>query len=297
MARKKEHSDFVKEIFNLVGNEYTVISNYINNKEKIILKHNLCNNEYEVSPIKFTQGRRCPYCAGNKKPTDKEFKLRVELLVGDKFIFKEEYKNSDTPLLCSHKKCGYEWKITPHHFLDGIRCPKCANNAKKTQEDFIKDSLEKRGNDYKVIGKYKNNNTPIEILHEKCGRKWNVSPVKFLAGRSCPYCVDRNNSKNVIIIKKWLNNNNIPFEVEKTFENCKYKQQLYFDFFIPSKNILIEYDGEFHHKSYSGYPEELEEQIKRDNVKNEFVIQNKELSLFRIKYNDEIIKILEKILK
>ena len=33
------------------------------------------------------------------------------------------------------------------------------------------------------------------------------------------------------------------FIQQKSFDGCKYKQKLNFDFYIPSKNMCIEYDG------------------------------------------------------
>ena len=44
-----------------------------------------------------------------------------------------------------------------------------------------------------------------------------------------------------------LQENNILFEKEKTFENCFYPDtggMCRFDFYLPDYNILIEYDGE-----------------------------------------------------
>lgn len=297
MAKRKTHKDFIKEVYEKVKCDYSVLSLYKNNKEKVLIKHNQCGNIYEVSPNKFLHlGRRCPKCNGGVSYNNKVFLEKVSKLTND-YIFLEEYKNNDTHLKCKHEKCGHVWEITPHHFLAGVRCPKCANNIKKTQNEFVKEVHLKRGNSYKVIGTYKNNMTPIEILHEECGNSWNVIPVKFLAGRSCPYCVDRNNSKNVIIIKDWLNKNSIDFEVEKSFDDCKYKDLLFFDFYIPSLKLLLEYDGEFHFKPYSNHQKSLEDTKKRDSIKNDYVKNKEGYTLYRITYKDNIEKELEKIFR
>ncbi|WP_019415908.1 hypothetical protein [Paenisporosarcina sp. TG20] len=51
--RKKTQEQFVGEVFNKVGNEYTVIGDYINTGEKLLMRHNECGLEYQVSPNKF----------------------------------------------------------------------------------------------------------------------------------------------------------------------------------------------------------------------------------------------------
>lgn len=60
--------------------------------------------------------------------------------------------------------------------------------SRKTHEEFVKEVLDKRGNDYAVLGIYINARTKIEISHN-CGYKWNASPNDFVNGRSsCPKC-------------------------------------------------------------------------------------------------------------
>ena len=45
-TRKRTHDQFVKEVFDLVGNEYTVLGQYTNTDTKILIKHNICKHEY-----------------------------------------------------------------------------------------------------------------------------------------------------------------------------------------------------------------------------------------------------------
>lgn len=62
---------FINKIKELVGEEYTVLGEYINANTKILMRHNCddCNNhEWEVKPKKFTSdGTRCPVCSKNKR--------------------------------------------------------------------------------------------------------------------------------------------------------------------------------------------------------------------------------------
>jgi hypothetical protein len=43
MPKIKMHEKFIQEVYQLVGNEYTVLNNYIGAKIKIKLRHNKCN--------------------------------------------------------------------------------------------------------------------------------------------------------------------------------------------------------------------------------------------------------------
>ena len=95
------------------------------------------------------------------------------------------------------------------------------------------------------------------------------------------------------------------FFTEKTFRDCKNESYLPFDFYIPSLNILIEYDGIAHFKPirFGGISEEeakenLKSQKKRDRIKNKFC-KKENYNLLRISYLEfnDVELILEKTLK
>lgn len=60
---RKTNNDFLKEVYELVENEYTFLEEYKSTHEKIKVKHNECGYEYKVQPSSFLSGRRCPECA------------------------------------------------------------------------------------------------------------------------------------------------------------------------------------------------------------------------------------------
>ena len=75
-------------------------------------------------------------------------------------------------------------------------------------------------------------------------------------------------------IQKILNNNNIPYETEKTFEECKYKNKLRFDFYVDN-SYCIEYNGIQHYEPFDGYyKNKLPLYQLRDNIKKDFCIKN-----------------------
>lgn len=188
MGRRKTHEEFVAEVKELVGDEYTVLGKYLNTKEKILMYHKICGNKYLVSPGKFINGNRCTRCSGYRKKTQKEFEEEVLSLTGNEYKVLGEYINSDTKIKMKHVNCGNEYEVRPYKFLSGQRCPNCAKNRKKNTALFKQEVFNIVGSEYVVIGEYKNNNTKIKMKHDKCGHEWSVIPSSFLNGRRCPKC-------------------------------------------------------------------------------------------------------------
>lgn len=56
-------------------------------------------------------------------------------------------------------------------------------------------------------------------------------------------------SRGEQIITKWLVDNNFSFVREKTYPDLIYKNNLRYDFYIESENILIEFNGQQHYKN------------------------------------------------
>jgi predicted Zn-ribbon and HTH transcriptional regulator len=66
----KKHYTFkeIKEIlYNLVGNEYEIIGEYVNHRTKVLFRHNKCGNEWFSTPRSFINNNtRCPKCKQSK---------------------------------------------------------------------------------------------------------------------------------------------------------------------------------------------------------------------------------------
>lgn len=95
-------------------------------------------------------------------------------------------------------------------------------------------------------------------------------------------------SKGEQLIVQILNNLNLSYEKEKTYEGLNGDiKKLRFDFFIPEYNTLIEYQGVQHFKSIEmwGGEEQLKKQQKYDFIKKQYCIDNK-IKLIEIPYKD-----------
>lgn len=96
-------------------------------------------------------------------------------------------------------------------------------------------------------------------------------------------------SKGVYKIKKILNENNIPYTLEKTFADCKFPDShcaARFDFYI-NEEFLLEYDGEQHflEKDKNFFRDSLVKRQAHDTFKNEYC-KLKGIPLKRIPYTE-----------
>ena len=292
---KKTDADFKKEVFDLVGNEYAFLDPYVNANTKIKVKHNKCGNIYKVKPNNFINGSRCPYCFGTPKKTDAQFKQGIFDLVGDEYTFLDNYVNDGTKLRVKHNKCGHTYKVKPNYFIGGSRCPYCASNAKKTNDQFKQEVYSQAGNEYTVLGYYINTNTKVKIKHNKCNTIYEVRPTDFLSHHTrCPYC---NSSKGETIISKILDTFNIKYKTQKTFDDLRDTQPLSYDFYIPSQDILIEYQGVQHYQAieYFGGEDRLKKQQRHDKMKFDYA-KTHNYNLIAVPYTEDTFSKIKKYL-
>jgi Zn finger protein HypA/HybF involved in hydrogenase expression len=115
----------------------------------------------------------------------------------------------------------------------------------KNLKTFIKKSNKKHNfyYDYSLVI-YKGSLIPIKIICPKHG-EFKQKPKQHFLQQGCPSC---NSSKGEIIIENYLKNSGINYLIQKTFQDCRNKRLLPFDFYLPDFNLIIEYQGDQHYK-------------------------------------------------
>jgi len=159
----------------------------------------------------------------------------------------------------------------------------CANERtakalSKTQEEFEKEVFINNPN-IKIIGKYKNSHTKIKCRCKIHNYEWESPAWRISSGETgCPIC---NSSVGENKVAEILECNNITYIRQARFKNCRLEQPLRFDFYLPSYNICIEYQGEQHYfpvnfrgKGYKNFVRDFELGQKRDNIKREYCKEN-----------------------
>jgi hypothetical protein len=188
----------MNEVYSLVKDEYIVLSEYINSRTKVKMKHRVCGYEYEVVANSFiSSGHRCPKCSGVKKLTHQEFCERVFHLVGNDYQILGDYKNNSTKISMKHNVCDYTWSISPNNFvIQGQRCPKCMREIKiknqtKTHEQFVEEVKNLFGDEYSILSRYEHNKKSVKVIHNKCGNVYQVYPGSIINGSGCKKCADK----------------------------------------------------------------------------------------------------------
>ncbi|WCS68913.1 hypothetical protein [Bacillus phage BvP] len=294
MAKKVTNGMIRKRLYDTVGDEYTLISDYVSGTTKVDLLHSKCGNIYSVTPNHFFyDNSRCKCQLNIKQP--EMFEEEFNKLAKGRYTQLEAYRRSHSKISIRHEDCGTVFQATPHSFLQGKGCPECFGNRAKTTEEFSKEVDELSDGEYSLLTEYINNRTHVTIEHIECGKEYSVTPKDFLRGNRCPFCKQ---SKGEKMIQRILDERGIRYVIQKSFDDLKNNyQKLPFDFFLPDYNLLIEYDGVQHFKEvqYFGGAKKLADQKRRDSLKNEYA-KSKNIKLLRLPYTYSEDKIKEVIL-
>jgi hypothetical protein len=273
-TNKLTQSDFIERSQKIHKNKYDYsLSVYENYEHKVII---ICptHGEFTQSPHMHLSGQGCPRCGGTNKLTQSEFIERSQKIHNDKYDYSlSVYKNYEEKVIIVCKMHG-QFLQTPHMHLYGNGCPACRENIKRSLEDFIKISNNVHNFKYnydKTI--YINDRTEVIITCPKHG-DFNSAPNNHIFGATG--CYKCKSSKGEELIRRYLTEQNIQFEEQKRFSDCVNKRCLPFDFFIPCKNILIEFQGYQHFNV-----------VKRSKTMDDNVLK---LNLEKIQQNDKIKK-------
>ena len=279
-----------------------------------------CGEEFITTFEKFRtrDKKQCNKC-GRRILTEKQrltyedVKKYIEENSNCKLLSKEYVSTRDKLLLeCG---CGNEFFVAFRHFRSSNQrqCQECGSkikaNKRKLDYSYIKEFVKENSECELVSKQYINSNNRLEFKC-KCGNHFSTyfDLFKRLDIRMCSECRNKTpKSKGEIKISKWLQENNIKFKSEYTFDDLKDIKKLRFDFAILNSNneikLLIEFDGKQHQGEgvFAKTEEEAllmyNEIVYNDNLKNEYCF-NKCIPLLRIPYDkySKIEEILSKAL-
>lgn len=287
MAKRKTHDEYVAELLQINPN-VEVIGLYNGSSVKITHKCKIDGYVWDTQPNILLMGHKCPKCSGRVAISHDEYVKKV-IDVNPNVEVVGIYIGARNKILHRCKIDGYEWEITPDHILRGIGCPLCSGKLRKTHEQYIQEVFSI--NPYiDVLEEYISYKTPILHRCKIDGYKWYACPSNILCGTGCPQCKASRGERE---ISHWLNEHLIIFETQKTFNDCKNKKMLPFDFYLPQHNMCIEYDGEQHYHSidFFGGEEKFKKTIERDKIKTNYCLANN-IQLLRIRYDEDVREVL-----
>lgn len=276
---------------------------YKNTKQKMIFICNKHGEQLQAVRAKLYQKQKCPKCSHNYPKTIKTHIEECKRLNIDIPLYTEIYKNRFTKLKYQCNNCGNIYSQTPDaHINQKQGCPICGklkriNSQLKTSEDY--DTWLSDNTNIIRIEKYRGAHHAIKHKCLHCGHLWKTKPNNVKYGRGCPCC---NQSHGEKYIQLYLNKKQIKYEIQKKFKNLKDVNMLSYDFYLPSNNILIEYQGIQHYESVSFNGRDysnLEKQQYHDKLKRKYAKDNGYI-LLEISYKNntfaKISKLLDKYL-
>lgn len=283
--RMKSHEDYLQELYEINKN-IEPIEQYMGNDIKIKHRCFIDGNIWLVSPHMTLSGTGCPKCAlRSKTMSHKEYVCRL-YDISPHIIVLGKYINANTKILHKCLIDGNEWFARPHQMLGGSDCPICdQRNRTKTHEQYVQEVAVSNPN-IEILGKYVNNKTEIECRCKIDGYIWTPRADSILFDTGCPMCNLSHGEKE---ISNYLTLHHIDFIPQYTFDDCRNTFCLPFDFYLPSYNICIEYDGEQHFRpiDFWGGEDGFRKRKTNDGIKNNFCSLSN-IKLLRIRYDKDV---------
>ena len=299
---KEEFIEKANEIHGFGRYDYSKVE-YVNNYTEVII---ICNNhdepyEFPQTPSNHLIGKGCSICgikkcAENRKSSKgSKFIERARKIHKNKYDYsKVNYIKATIEVIITCPKHG-DFPQTPNKHLSGRGCRECQYEKvseihKLSTEEFIRRAKEIHGDkyDYSKVN-YIGYEDEVIIICPKHG-DFPQTPAVHLSGSGCQICCE---SKGEISVRNFLTKHNIEFEEQKRFKDCKDKQTLPFDFYVPKYKLCIEFDGLQHFKKIKWNKNMSDEQSElnfnyiqsHDQIKNNYC-KSHNINLLRIKYDE-----------
>jgi formylmethanofuran dehydrogenase subunit E len=298
--------EFLKAAYDIHQNKYTYPNlNFKTLNDRINIEC-LIHGIFSQQASSHLRGRGCKKCHFDKMRKCDDFIAKSKFINGNEvfdYSFVVEINSVLDKIKLKCKRCDKKFFTSYRSHIDNkAGCRKCdsierGKSMRKSLEQFIADAKLVHGEDIYDYSKaiYVNCMTPIIVICRNHG-EFIIRPNNHVSNKNgCPKC---NYSKGELAIRNYLNNANIVFEPQKKYDDLRGKKntKLEFDFYLPTYNLLIEFDGEQHfNKKCKWY----NPQIKiNDRLKNKYAKKNN-IDLLRIKYIkiDKIDEILLNYLK
>lgn len=285
---------FLKVAQEIHGGKYNyskVVWKGLKSKVKIICP---IHGEFTQTPLHHVVRKQgCPDCSGTKKSTTQIFIEKAKRIHGAKYSYeKVVYIGNHKKVIITCPKHG-DFNMTPAnhtHKNNPQGCFECSGRTRWTRDSFIRESVKIHDNqyDYSQVS-WKGLQEKVKIICPYHG-SFQQKPIIHLNGSGCQKCIS---PKGERLVRRILKKHKINFTEQKTFNDCRDKNLLPFDFFIQigNKKGIIEFHGEQHYRpiNYSGIKSKnnsnYESVIKHDNIKKRYCLKNG-IQLLEIPFNE-----------
>lgn len=268
---KQTEKSFIWRLQNLYGNQYILLSDFINVDTFVYLYHKDCGKVVRMRPTTLLSGSGCHYCYGTDKLGLVEIYRRLHIISNDLVLVKGE--SVKRKIEVRYISCGHKRESTLRGIKANPSCPICSKRLDRRLRalDFA-ENISIYGL-VSIRSEYVNQNHKIGVKCNNCGYEWDTNPNPLVSGHGCPKC---HSSRGESMIAKVLDNQNISYEYPKKFKDLRAKRLLHYDFYLPDYNVLIEYQGGQHYKpvNYFGGEKKFIKQQKYDQMKRNYAKEN-----------------------
>lgn len=286
MPRKLTQEEFIERARQVHGDKYDYSkAGYISTDTKICI---ICpeHGEFWQTPSNHLKGQGCPKCAGKFRYKTSDFIAAAEKAHGGKYDYsKVSYISNKTKICIICPEHGEFWQTPDTHLNRKSGCPKCAriaagNLKRSSPERFAAIASKVHGGkyDYSESGFATYRAGKVKIICPEHGEFWQ-DPKSHLRGCGCPRCRD---SRGERAVAAELARSSIAPERNRRFKELG---DLSYDFYIPSRNLLIEYNGEQHYSQSSFGRHNLKKQRHHDWLKRKYA-RDHSIRLLAIPYWD-----------
>lgn len=278
-------SDFQEKINKKYINEKLKLLSYTLSHESCDVQCLKCGNIYHFATagqlLDPDKHRVCSYCFPNKREQMQNTIQKFQVFIQNNVDFElidvlDNQIHSNTLIHCKCKKCGLINAKTIYDYLRGRGCSCEGNNVMLTQEQYQAEL----GEEYTLLSEYKGREHSVKIRHNLCGFCYDTNARHY----TCPKCSGSKGEKTIAFL---LEQQGISYYREKQEDINGHK--LRFDFYIPTIDTYIEFQGEQHYKAkaYFGGEAGLQKQQAYDEYKIQWCQENNH-KLLTINYNDNI---------
>jgi hypothetical protein len=146
MPKRKTHEEFVNQLKERKGNDYILLSEYLNERTDLKVKHTVCGTVFYPKPGNLLRKSGCPMCARksfgkHKTHTKDEFKSMFYEVFPNDFSLTSDYESSVEKVEVKHIPCGNIYKVLPGNLIHKRSgCPFCVSTSKGEMlvEEFLK---------------------------------------------------------------------------------------------------------------------------------------------------------------
>ena len=270
----------------------TIISKeYFGNTDYLYFKCGICGKEYKRAWYKMQECKYkvCNNCQRNitAKSQSKGFQDVVDIFKSHGYyILDSEYIKNSTPIHCQDKD-GYRYKISLQNLQKG-KTPRMFSWANNFDDCYfnLNNFILKNNLNNKVLEIYPSGKAKFTC---SCGGEFITDVYRFISKgkRRCEKGTKKISGLELTVMD-YLKENNIKFEYQYSYSDCKNKRLMPFDFYLSDYNTCIEVDGDQHfHYAFINDRKKAQENLKKvqkNDIKKEKYCSQHGINLIRIPY-------------